>query len=230
MNHKMRKGLLTPADIIRYTPVKLDFNPCTFRELYAIEYAEAVRCIGATLWNAMVANLVDYSSARPYVTKSYAVGDAVVWRGGYRVALVETTQAPDYAVAWGDAPRFGSATYEDLFCSFLGPYLAYVALSQRLPYILTQVTDQGMNYGGRRYNAQDVDRIKSIERAVFRDRERAWQVLENFMLSDENREDEELSGWKLYVDEAITPCNCNLNTCHECKDRRPNNVGRYRFG
>lgn len=227
----MRKTLLNPNDVARYTPVKLGFNPCTFRELYAIEYSEAVRCLGTDLWAAMTAALVDYSDATGYETgPTYGIGAVVIWRGGYRIATAETTQSPDFSGAWEDAPRFSDSTYEDLFCSFLAPYLSYVVLSQRLPYILTQITDQGMNYGGRQYNTQDKERIESLERAIYRDRERALQVLDNFMSADEAKDNAAFAGWKGYEVDDTDPCDCDKNTCNECSKRRPRHVGRYRIG
>ena len=228
----MNKGLLTKADIVRFTPVALPFNPCTLREAYLIEYTEATSCIGADLWQAMVDALADYSSASAYDSETtYQVGNVVSFKGVYRQATVETSQIPDFSDHWTDAPKFtgdNATDFNELYCTFLGPYLAHVVLSERLPYIVTQLTDEGITYGGRKYNAQDAERIKSLERAIFRDREKIYNALKHYLSQPANVENEAFAGW--IENSEVDACACNKSTCNVCQKRRPRNVGRYRIG
>lgn len=229
----MSKGLLTKADIVKYTPVALPFNPCTLREAYLIEYTEAHKCIGEDLWLAMLEALADYSTAQQYSSgTTYQVDDVVAYKGVYKVAIVETNQLPDFADHWGNAPKFtgdDANDFDELYCFFLGPYLAHVILSERLPYIITQLSDQGLTYGGRKYNAQDKARIESLERAIYRDREKNYQALRHYLSQPANVAKEAFAGWiknKQFEDLA---CDCNKTNCNECNARRPKTVGRYRI-
>ena len=179
----MRRGLLTPQDVVRFTPLKLPFSPLHFRELYAMEEADSLEFLGE-LWRAMVEAQVDYSTAQPYVYRpeGYAAGAVVAWDGGYREALTLTTQDPSHRTDWADAPKFTgpcAGAYAELYCTYVGPYLAFVVLSERYPYIVTQVGEGGVTYEGRSINAQDQGRIDSQQRALYRDRARAKALLIN---------------------------------------------------
>ncbi|MEL6275696.1 MAG: hypothetical protein AAFU03_11380, partial [Bacteroidota bacterium] len=91
-----KTGLLSPSEVIRWTPVQLPFNPCTLRELYGIEYEQAKSCLGLQLWQAMIDALADYSEATYYnADTTYQIDDVVIWNGGYRIATAPTTQIPD---------------------------------------------------------------------------------------------------------------------------------------
>lgn len=228
---------MSPSDVTRWTPVVLDFNPCPLRELYRIERTEAINCLGVKFWEAMVAAMADYSDATTYTEgTTYEIGEVVLWSNArYRIATKQTTFNPDYAADWNDAPKFAksgscAADYEDLFCTFLGPWLAFVVLSERLPYIVTPVTDQGIEYGGRKINAQDADRYQTLERAIFRDREKSYLLLEEFLSQPTNREKTCFQLWKGNEETEQPTCGCNKATCDECKKRRPRHVGRYRWG
>ena len=180
-----RRGLLTPQDVVQFTPLKLPFSPLHFRELYAMEESDSLEFLGE-LWRAMVEAQADYSTAQPYVYRpeGYAAGAVVAWDGGYREALTLTTQDPSHRTDWRDAPKFTgpcAGAYSELYCTYVGPYLAFVVLSERYPYIVTQVGEGGVTYEGRSINAQDQGRIDSQQRALYRDRAKAKALLINHL-------------------------------------------------
>lgn len=236
-----RNGLLTPQDVVDFTPVQEPFSPCTLQELYLIEYGEAETgtCLGG-LWHAMVAALADYTEARQYRDRAdgYLAGEVVTWKGGYRVARTDTIQAPDNRDHWRDAPKFiGPCAdfYADLYCNFVGPYLAFVVISERLPYLITQITDRGMSYGGRAYNGQDESLMKSVYSAVFRDRNKTRAILDSFLTGQSSLPANTacLIGWPgLVLDKDAlhsTACGCANPTCHgnPCSEAQPRTG--YRF-
>jgi hypothetical protein len=215
----IRSGLLTPGDVVRFTPVEEPFNPCSLSGLYLIEYAEATSgtCLGG-LWHAMVAAKADYSAALPYRDQPYASGQAVSWNGGYRISSIDTTQTPDHGNDWMDAPKFVGPCadfYADLYCNFVGPYLAHVVLTERLPYLITQITDRGASYGGRSYNAQNGKFVESLTKAVYRDRNKVRAVLDNFLTGQAALPENAacLAGWPGLVTEDTIACGCGNNTC-----------------
>lgn len=232
----MMRTLCRPSDVIQLAPVKLNFNPCSFREVYNIEREQARKCIGA-LYLDMLAALVDYSSAGEYVAgTTYAIGDVVAFTSNlqrlYYVALVETTALPTVATDWGPAPRFEgdcAETFETVFCDYLGPYLAYTILGNRIPYIYTQITDRGVTqYSDTNLEGVDDKQYTRLQNAIFRDRDTVWKNFEDWMNETEQKENDCLSGWKGY---EVTGCGCKCGGvgCKKCRAGKLK-VGRYDFG
>lgn len=219
------KGLMTPSDVIKYSGVKLDTNPCSFRELYGIEYKEARTCIGLDLWNAMIDAKVDYSDVQPYASgTSYSIGDVVSYNGIYRKAT-EVTESLPSSSSWDDAPIFEgdcAEKYNELFCTFLAPYFAHHVLSIRLPYIWTQIKDIGVfsvdQSGQKSVDSKAYDRVMA---AILRDKEIAFNNLDFYLNDDESDCFDDYAGKE-------TTCSCDDKGCSKCNNY--SKVGRYRFG
>lgn len=222
------KTLMTPNEVIKFSGVALPFNPCSFQELYTIEFDQARRCIGMDLWNAMVAAKADYSASPAYASgTTYNLNDTVKFQGlVYQVIVASTTALPTVVTDWSLAPKFTgdcAATYEDFFCLFLAPYLAKKILHIRLPYIRTKITDLGtLNYGDSRQETADKKDFVSLQNAIGRDQGIAWRNLQFWMNEDAQKENECLAGYLEYQKED---CDAT-NTCKEKQHR----VGIYRFG
>lgn len=183
MSHS--KGLLTGADIAQFTLVRLPFSPVMLRDTYSFEYAEARVRLGG-LWQAMVAALADYALAPAYAERAggYLAGEVVKYHGGYREALVDGARDASNDTQWRDALKFTgpcAAFYADLYCTFLGPYLAYAYVAERLPYLLVQVGDRGIDVDGRSLNAQDVTMVDRLQNALYRDRQIKRDNLEHYL-------------------------------------------------
>ena len=227
-----RKGLLVPSDIAKFTQIQTPFSPCSFNQLYSIEYKEAMGCLGYEFWQTLINAKADFSTVEPYdADTTYNVDDRVSFEGEYKIALVQTSNLPSVATDWANAPRFaGSCTdsYEDFFCTFLGPYLAHVVLKERLPYIITQITDGGITYKGKSYSAQDANLINDLTIAVDRDKNLAWKMLQHFFSLDETEENVCFEKWPEYEqDDDDTECEGSSNDCFTQKQI---NYGGYRFG
>lgn len=224
----MRRTLLTPRDVIRFTNVKLDITPCNFRELYSLEYYEARTCLGIDFWGAMIAALADYSDKDEWEAGAYSEGDIVKFQGVYMIALEDTTQTPQNATAWGNAPLFEgdcATAYDDLFCDFIGPYLAYKALAKKLPYIWTQIRDTGvLVYNGGEFDTANDKEYTRLLNAVHSDARVSLGNLKHFMDQDVQKENDCFEDWPAYSD---TSCGCNLSTCQTCNNGK-RRVGAWR--
>ena len=238
-----RKGLLTPEDVVSMTPVKLPFSPCPLRELYLIEYHEGLRTLGQ-LWVEMVKAQGDYSAARRYVDRvdGYLDGEVVIYNGEYRMASGVGNEDPSNLSVWPVAPKFMgdcAETYADLYCNFVGPYLAYTVLAERFPYLVTQLGDAGMTYGGRKYNIQDKELMDSLLKAIYRDRAKTKGVLEHYLSTVEPARAGCLAGYPgLQAERPAGGCGCGGATCSgaclrsptEPKQTRRESIGRTRWG
>lgn len=149
------------------------------RELYNIEYRQGRKTIGYDLWQRMITAQADYSGAEEYDPgRTYSAGETAKYKGWYYAAVTETTGAPPSNTAvWAEAPKFDPAgdcaeEFEELWCTFLAPYLANLTLAQRLPYLHTQIKDIGvLNYGGDSYDTADETSYDRLIKALYRDAE-----------------------------------------------------------
>lgn len=232
----MMKGLLTPAEVVQWTILPHTFNASNLGSLYVIERSEMVKCFGLPFWEAMVDTLADYSQAEPYDPATvYNLGDAALYNGKYYVATRTTSELPSNVGHWKTAPKFDerdlcAEAYEILYCNFLGPYLAAVAITNKFPYLIAQVSDTGFDYGGRKLNLQDVEAIKEIQTALYRDRERAYQSLMSYVRDPKVLDTGCYAGLKSLWQEHTTVCGCGLSSCTVCNEVRPSHVGSYRWG
>lgn len=230
----MRKTLLTPKDIIQYTGVNINITPCTFRELYNIEFYEARKCIGYDFWQALVTALADYSAEPEYVSgTSYNEGDIVGYNGVYKIALQATSAVPTVSTDWGNAPRFTGEcadSYDTLFCDFIGPYLAHKALADRLPYIWTQIRDTGVvNFNGQQFETTDDKGYTRMQTAVHKDAAVILGNLKYYMALDASEENPCFAEWPGYEStDGDYACGCNRASCNTCNPKR--RVGGYSFG
>jgi len=222
-----------PSDVIQFAPVKLDFNPCTFRELYNIEIEQARKCFGG-LYDDMLAALADYSAAPAYVAgTSYNAGNIVSFTANsqrlYYEALVNTSAIPTLATDWKEAPRFtgGCAeSFDDLFCMYYGPYMAHTVLAMRMPYIYTRISDAGIvRYQDNNNTEADDKAYSRLQNAVFRDRDSIFKNFEAYMALDAQKENLCFENYKGYV---ATSCGCG-GTCNKCRAGKLK-VGLYDFG
>lgn len=170
---------MTANEVARYTAVDLPFNLCTMRELYNIEYRQARTKIGFDFWQRMVAAKADYSSAEEYShTEAYEAGDVVKYKGVYYEATEASTGVlPSNSHSWEEAPKFDpaaacAALFEEIWCTFLAPYLASIVLAQRLPFVHTRIKDVGvLNYEGESYDTANEESYSRLIKAVYRDAE-----------------------------------------------------------
>lgn len=225
-----RKTLLSPTDVTRFTPIKLPFNACSFRELYSIEYSEARTVIGFELWKSMLEVLAKYTNAQTYeVGTSYLQGTVVKFGGSYKRALSETNRQPDFASDWEEAPKFEgpcASFYDELFCLHLAPYLSFTVLARRFQYIIAQISDGGLTYAGKQYNSEDTKLINGLKTAIFGDRAEAFSNLQHY-LSDNSDNSDCTVGW---IGKQEKLCGCKSVSCNSCNPSTNKPPGHYEYG
>lgn len=201
---------MTPSDIKVFCNIDdLTFNPCTVDHVFQEELELARNCIGLELWESMISAKADYSDIDEYVSStSYDVDDVVLYRGEYKIALVATDKEPSYISDWSAAPRFEgdcASVYDELYCNYLGPFIANKVLAKRLPFIRTKIAGFGTVESKSNYHENTSDkRFNSMVVAVETAAQTALNNLKWFMALDEQvaLKDTCLNGWPLYETEC----------------------------
>lgn len=241
----MKATILSPDDVVSLSGFDPGFAICKLQELYNIEYKEFRRCLGFDLWRSMLAALAWYPDAVKFEQGvEYEIDDVVVFRGILSAAVRTTTDTPDNRKDWRSVDKFtGDAAdlYDDLYCKFIGPYLALTVVARRLPFVWTQIQPGGvLQYDGGEFATADPESYDRLLSAIHSNRNDVFSNLEHHVdrLIDGDEEPEFLAsdvcqylkGWPGLPDETDPiVCGCNRSGCNTCKRGRKV-TQRYRFG
>lgn len=186
------KTLLQPSDIVKFTIVSPHFPTCDLRTLYGIEFFEGLNCLGKEFYQQLLGDLNDYSAVLPYSnTQTYNTDDLVAYKGVIYVALVDalTGVIPTTVEKWDTAPRFATQCFEDLFCLFLGEYLSWVVIRNRLPFVATKITAEGVvKVMGENFAAAGDKDFHTLQKAVIAQVDRAYYNLHSYIMANETNE------------------------------------------
>lgn len=170
---KSRKELITNGEVIGFIPfLSTGFQVCNVAEAGAMIRAEFNDCLGMAFYDLLISqlNCYDYEKYNPETT--YNEGDVVGYKGVIYVNVKPSTNViPSQNDCWKLAPKFKegecvtvdetigydkngepiiketevcTCDYNDFFCDYLGPYLSYVILRNRLPIIRVRITNDGI--------------------------------------------------------------------------------------
>ena len=221
------KQIINPAEVAPFLGIKLPFNPCDFRGAFNIELREFRKCLGVDFRDDLIAQLADYSAVDEYDPDDapYALDALVKFEGTYYKSLTAgNTDLPSVKTKWSKAPKFSEAKYEELYCYFLGPYLAASILARRIPFIISQISDEGiLEYNGSEYKSSDTHAIERLQKAVYAERQIVFENLDNWLTSDPQDEDSVFENY---------PGNQNNSDCEttECKTNGRPTYGQWRVG
>lgn len=124
---------------------KHDFPPADIADIFNIEMAERRNCLGEDFYDALLADLVDYSAVESFVKgTAYTTGQVVEYKGIYYKAVSNTSNEPTVATDWDYAPKFTTAIYEEFWCKFLGRYLALIAVRNSMAPTARKLTGAGV--------------------------------------------------------------------------------------
>jgi len=190
------KTLIQPRDVPKYTSMQLPGNPCTFREIFHIEVYEFRHSLGDAYRKTLLAAMADYSDADLYDDETtYNEGDLVTyWINEslqvYR-ALTTTTAIPTTVADWEPAPIFEDgdcqATYNELYCDYLAPYLAYCVLIKKLPSLVAIISDKGvLQFNGLSYQPADQSSVASLKAALESERLMIYSNMVAWLKSDKD--------------------------------------------
>lgn len=142
-----KQTLLTEEDVIQLSKVpKQEFPRTDLGDIYQVERTERRVTIGASLYDSMLADLADYSAAPAWASgSSHDTGDHVVYEGVVYTSLVDAnTSEPPTRGKWKKARKFTTDEYEDLWCLFLGRYLALHVIASTIPKQAVKLTGSGV--------------------------------------------------------------------------------------
>ena len=228
------KTLIQPRDVPKYTSMQLPGNPCTFREIFHIEVYEFRHSLGDAYRKTLLAAMADYSDAELYNDETtYNEGDTVTyWINEslqvYR-ALTTTTAIPTTATDWEEAPIFEDgdcqAIYNELYCDYLAPYLAYCVLIKKLPSLVAIISDKGvLQFNGLSYQPADEKSVASLKAALESERLMIYSNMVAYLKAD--KDNACFSG----IDFGTSD---NCDTCGAVKNVKLYNRyqrGQYKFG
>ena len=188
------KTLIQPRDVPKYTSMQLPGNPCTFREIFHIEVYEFRHSLGDAYRKTLLAAMVDYTGTDLYSDETtYNEGDLVTyWINEslqvYR-ALTTTDAIPTTVADWELAPIFEDgdcqAKYNELYCDYLAPYLAYCVLIKKLPSLVAIINDRGvLQFNGLSYQPADKDSVERLKAALESERLMIYSNMVAFLKAD----------------------------------------------
>lgn len=219
------KTLLLPDEVVNFTPISIQFPRCDLRTLYGIEFNEGLNCLGMHFYNELLGDLVDYSGVLPYAqATSYNTGDLVAYKGVIYTALEDSLQGiiPTTINKWEPAPKFNKECFEKLWCNHLGEYLSWVVIRNRLPFISTQVTAEGLvKKIGEHFEAASDKDFHTVQKAVIAQVDRAFTNMHAYIMA--NNGNHCYDKYKGIIEQS----DCGDNV--DCKEAKKGNYA-YRIG
>lgn len=190
------KTLIQPRDIAKYTSMQLPGNACTFREIFHIEVYEFRHSLGDAYRKTLLDAMVDYSGTDLYSDQTiYNEGDVVTYWVNESLqifrALTETDAIPTTVADWESAPIFEDgdcqAKYNELYCDYLAPYLAYCVLIKKLPSLVAIISDKGvLQFNGLSYQPADQNSVASLKSALESERLMIYSNMVAWLKSDQS--------------------------------------------
>lgn len=219
------KTLLNPEEIKEYSGMKMSAPICDLRNIFSVENYEARNRFGYEFYLDLIAGLADYSASAEWTTGVYVAEDVVIYRGIYYQAKENTSQPPTDKTKWRTAPKFVQTgcgeKWEELFCNYLGPYLASAVLANRLPFIHSSISGGVIEYKGENFNPVTEAVYTRVSTAIQRDKDLAWSNMSHWLALDENYED---TCFEKFKDRHETDCN------RTATGTRQHRSGLYDFG
>lgn len=155
------------------TFVRIDqtFPLCDIDSIYKVEKKEFRDCLGSEFYKYLKNDLEDYSTVKEFdPDKTYSEGSLAVYKGLIYKALEETNATPSDICFWKLADKFKTACINEFWCLYLGEYLSWCILKNRLPYISTQITKLGTQKKFSDYSKAATDKeVDRLGYAIDRD-------------------------------------------------------------
>ena len=133
------------------------------------------------MFDELYAAKVEYSSVAKWSAGNYLEGDLVQFDGVYYKANSGTNQQPG-GTAWNLADKFSSACMNELWCEYLGPYLALLVIRKTIPGINLEMSGQGMvKKFGRDFQAADHNDVIRYQKYIDQTVKERYQLLEYYL-------------------------------------------------
>lgn len=175
---------MNSLEVIYYSRIGKHFPPCDISDILQAEQYIARAKIGKEFYQALIADLVDYTGVSQYVAgTTYNQGDNVAYRGIiYTVTAVTSNKIPTVTTDWTQAPKFGTACFENLWCNYLARYIALCVIANTIPKIAAKITAEGIVVlEGDGYRAAGKERISDLKAWAAANIEMTWANMVDYI-------------------------------------------------
>jgi len=193
----MQKTILKPFEIPSFSGmVNLPLAVCQFRQLKNLEEYEFRRALGTEFRGVLLEALADYSAAVFFTPGTYSQDAVVKYQTNgvplFYKAKSSTTNIPTTAADWSLAPKFDAAktcgaAFENLWCEYLGEWLALSVVIKRLPFLNVQITDAGLlQYDGQNYKTAEEKDNRRLMIALESSRNIVFSNMAKFLIANKS--------------------------------------------
>lgn len=121
------KSILKDYEVPVLAGLRSTFPVCELTDVEIIEYTLFKSCLGLDFRKDLMNDLVDHSTVLEYDDeKTYAVDEKASFNQYvYQATVITTGNRPDNILYWKDGLKFDQDLYNELWCNYLGKYLAY---------------------------------------------------------------------------------------------------------
>lgn len=160
--------MITATEVIYYSTVGKQLSPSVIAPWLSQVLREQRRILGATMYDAMTADMVDYSGVTAWVAGSYLADDLVTHEGVVYVCTDATITRPSpTATGWRLAPKFNEAAYNALWADSLAQYLAASVMLPATATVSVDVSQAGfVQPSGNNFAQASANEKKQVQAAI----------------------------------------------------------------
>lgn len=215
---KSMNKLLSAHEVSSF--LEFDMSICTDAQIFKHVYNEFLLCLGVGFRLHLLNNLADYADHTRYDNDAaYAVDDVVTYKGKLYINIEASTSVlPTVRTNWAGAPKFTEPCLEELWCNFLGPYLAWVVFRSRLPFLWRRIGAHGLTKLNKsELTSVDYKDYATLLQALMRECEISFENLDHFIKLSSKQSD--YGGcYDTYKGLSSGSCSsCNDVTCGGCE-------------
>lgn len=143
-------SILTPFQVILFSRIDKEFPPYEIQDIYEVESSLFKKCLSIELYEALIADKVDYSSVTAWnVNTEYIAGDKALFAGIiYNCVTANQGVTPQVYTknsVWELADLFTTPCYNSLFNeTLICRWLALAVMRTSTPHIRIKTTARGL--------------------------------------------------------------------------------------
>ena len=207
------KTLLNRQEVIEYAEYSDTFPATAIKLIADVERDEFNRILGWDLYELMLSNVTNVSTATKYTIGTYNLNNIVIYDNKYYTCLRNgvTTQPPTLN-DWKLTPKFQSECYNVLWCDYLARYLSLCVIQKHSPTaLLTMAAGVLTQKISSDYNTPTKAAIDTQLRGIEELRQKALSNLDAFIKREAAKTDSTLKAcyekYKNYPN-STNDCGC----------------------
>ena len=138
----------------------------------------------------MVSDLSDFSAVQKYdPSTTYSAEAKVFFDGIYYESLTDNnTSEPGAFKKWGEAPKFQTEIYNDLWCRYLAHYLSLIVIKNSFPFITKKIGSEGqIKINGDNWESTESKEQTSTVYALQARIEDAFENMHDFLIENKSK-------------------------------------------